>query len=148
MKLAYYFSLVITVLLSGCYLNSTFGTKVDVSLVPKIKAGVSTKDNVLSLIGAPFSKNTLPDGTSTWSYTFTGSKTAPTVANTLMPGLAMYGMSSSDTNTQNLSITFNKSDVVVTCVYSSSFSTGNIYTRMAGGGERDTKNCVDVRVTQ
>jgi outer membrane protein assembly factor BamE (lipoprotein component of BamABCDE complex) len=134
MKLVSYFSIAIAIMLSGC--AATMGNKFDGSEIHKIKTGTSTKENVLSLMGTPFRKNTSADGTSTWIYTFYANKVGL---------LAIYGMGTSESNSQTLSVTFNKSDVVTTCKYSTQNSSGSGVTgAMGASGEHNEMNCGDV----
>lgn len=131
------------IILTGCAVNTTIGDKFDGSMIHKIKTGISTKEHVLSLMGTPFGKNTSSNGTSMWTYSFTAAKTSH-------PLVAVYGFGGSENSTQILTVTFNKSDVVTACTYRTSSAKGSGYlgaisTQAGGGGEREERNCENVR---
>lgn len=143
MKLACYFSIAVAIILTGCVTNSTIGAKFDDSVIHKIKTGTSTKENVLSLMGAPFGKNTSSNGTSIWTYNFIAAKNSNPLA-------AAYGLGgASENSSQTLMVTFNKSGVVTACTYSTSSAKGSGFmgatmTQVGRGGEQAERNCENV----
>lgn len=141
MKLAFYFSIAAVIILSGCAMNATIGTKIDGSKIHKIKTGTSTQEDVLSLMGVPSGKNTTFNET-LWTYKFLDSKMSA-------GPLFLIGAGTKESSDQTLMVTFDKSNVVKGCIYrtGSIKASGGITAvaaAQASGGERETKNCADV----
>lgn len=138
-------------LVAGC--ATTQGNKFDVSQIPKIKTGTSTKENVSSLMGAPYGKNTSPDGTSRWLYQFIATDSHMT-AMSFVPIVGAYKGGETESSTQSLTVTFNKSGIVASCMYRTSSGKGSgmmggmeagLSSTGSGGGEVVAMNCEDVK---
>lgn len=93
-------------LVAGCATDSSSGRRFDDSKISLIKNGKSTKEDVLSLIGSPYTKGTTTDGTVLWIYW---------EINTAMGLVPLVGKNTTDE--KNLEVSFNKSGVVTSCVY-------------------------------
>jgi outer membrane protein assembly factor BamE (lipoprotein component of BamABCDE complex) len=151
MKSACYFSIVIAIILSGC--ATTVGNKFDDSKINKIKTGKSTKENVSSLMGTPYGRNTSADGTSIWTYQFIAQDSHMT-AMSFVPIVGAIKGGETESSMQMLLVTFNKSGIVASCTYRTSSSKGSgMMGEMEAGlghtgfgnGEVVAMNCEDVK---
>lgn len=140
-----------TMLVTGCATTHNIGNEFDSGAINKIKTGVSTKSDVLSLMGQPFRKNTSPDGISIWSYLLTTSTSTRTAKNYIPLVGGLYG-GKYERESKDLTISFNKSNVVEQCMYKT-FSS-NKETNQEGvvaaaslgaGGETISMKCEDVK---
>lgn len=132
-------------LVAGCA-STTTGNKFDESQINKIKTGTSTKENVLSLMGAPSSKNSSSNGTSIWSYQFMEFAGRPTALE-FVPIVSLFaGGITTSSSTQSLTTTFDKSGIVTSCMYRTS-SSQNSDSKLGGGGAEESveMNCEDVK---
>lgn len=151
MKLASYFLIAIAIILSGC--ATTVGVDFDDSKINKIRTGKSTKENVSSLLGSPYGKNSSANGTSIWTYQFIKSDSHLT-AMSFVPLLGALKGGEVESSTRTLVVSFNKSDIVASCLYRTYSGSGTgILGRTEvmlgntgfGKGEVVAMNCEDVR---
>lgn len=144
MKSACYPIALLIIILTGCS-TTTSGNKLASSSIHNIKAGVSTKEDVVSIVGTPAVKNSSIDGSSIWKYTYI--KTQSKVnAMSFVPIVGNLKGGSQDSSGQILTITFNKSNIVSKCVFLvfSDHGTG-IIGSMNKEEERSETVCEDVR---
>ena len=95
----------LVVFLSAC---ATYGNKIDTNYANSIQEGVTTEKEVVSKLGAPFSKGVTPDGDRFYLYTYTH---AQTKASTFIPIVGAFA-GGANTQTQTLQIWFTKEGVV------------------------------------
>lgn len=80
------------VILSAC--ASTVGRKFNLSGTGQIRNGVTTKTDVINMIGQPSERRTAPDGTEVWTYMYVSSTGYPGTALILSPPLGKYDIKS------------------------------------------------------
>lgn len=140
----------IAIILSGC--ASTVGNDFDGSKINKISIGKSTKENVSSLMGSPYGKNSSANGTSIWTYQLIKSDSHLT-AMSFVPIVGAIKGGEIESSTRLLVIGFNKSNIVTSCRYRTYSGKGTgIEGRMEvmvgntgfGKGEVVERNCEDV----
>lgn len=134
------------VLVTGCA-TVTVGTEFDSSKISKIKTGTSTKTDVLSYVGQPLRKSTSPDGISVWSYSFMTSASKMT-AKSFIPIVGMNARKT-ERESKDLTVSFNKSEVVDACTYKTFSNKGSDQEGMASAfgthGETISLKCEDVK---
>jgi len=141
-----YLLVLISLVLSAC-MSMTTGEKFDGLKINKIKTGTSTKENVLSLMGAPLEKHSFPDGTSRWQYQFMAIDVSST-ATSFIPIVGAFKGGKSESNTQLLMVSFNKSGMVTSCTYNtfSRKDSGGMMSMGAGASvENEMMKCEDVK---
>ncbi|MBZ0092037.1 MAG: outer membrane protein assembly factor BamE [Sulfuricellaceae bacterium] len=94
---------------SAC--TSTMGRKIDISGTTQIRSGVTTKEDVLSTLGQPYSRNIAPDGKETWLYLYSAATATPGMSALF---LGMFGQGSVSKETQQIAISFS-GNTVSTC---------------------------------
>jgi outer membrane protein assembly factor BamE (lipoprotein component of BamABCDE complex) len=99
--------------LFGC---ASAGTKIDQSATAKIQKGVTTKEQVVALLGAPMSDTLMGDGREMmmWSYAQTQVKGA-----TFIPVVGLFA-GGSDTKMTMFQVVLNKDKIVEDCLWSNS----------------------------
>lgn len=98
------------VLLSGCTSTTGHGRKFDTTNVKNIKKGVTTKGNILQMLGQPESK-TINSGKESWVYSYQENKAS------YVPFLAPFVGINAQSEGSSLSLVFNK-DVLRECTLS------------------------------
>jgi outer membrane protein assembly factor BamE (lipoprotein component of BamABCDE complex) len=100
-------------LLAGC---ASAGTKIDQSATAKIQKGMTTKEQVIALLGAPMSDALVGDGREMmmWSYAQTQVRGA-----TFIPVIGLFA-GGSDTKMTMFQVILNKEKIVDDCLWSNS----------------------------
>lgn len=129
-------------LVAGCTTTPpSVGNKFDESKIQNIKTGTSTKEDVLSLVGTPFGKTSSADGQSIWTYQF-GTAAVHQNAASFIPVVQFVASKATlEKHDQYLTVVFNKTGVVASCMYRISSYT---YVEGARQGESKETKCEDV----
>jgi len=134
-----YCVVLLTIAVLGC--SSTAGRKVETNLVGQIKEGISTKADVEKLLGPPYSRTRLVDGTEKFQWFYSE------VSSTAGFGyLALMGLGTGKQEVINLFVTF-RNDNVTECTLSSSKTEGQgLYAAYGvGGTNQSTVKCSELR---
>ncbi|MFA5159218.1 MAG: outer membrane protein assembly factor BamE [Candidatus Omnitrophota bacterium] len=94
-------SLVCLLLLTGCM---SMGQRIDVNKMDQIKEGVTTQEEVVSLLGNPYGKHVTDNGQEKWDYVFLRSQSQ---AKNFIPFVALFS-GGVDQEKETLQILFDK----------------------------------------
>ena len=101
----YLSSILLSIILIGC---ATGGTKVDTNKLSQIKEGVTTKEEVVQLLGKPYMVNLNSDGKTVLMYQYTKASNRPS---NFIPGLSLLA-GGIDMQQQIVQILLDKNDKV------------------------------------
>ena len=87
---------------SSC-MTMTMGRDYDPALLDELRDQNATRAEVLSRLGDPQTRSKMPDGTETWTYTYTESHSFVNPASLLVP---FYTRVDSDTKTKTTTVVF------------------------------------------
>jgi hypothetical protein len=112
------------IILTGC--ASTSGNKFATTSIHNIKTGVSTKEDVVAVVGPAPVKNSGLDGTSVWTYSYVRAQATPSALSFVPIVGSVVGRNKQrvERDEQRLTVTFNKSNIVSNCVYTTYVSQG------------------------
>ena len=145
MRLALH-SIVLAMVLAGC--AATSGNKFATTSIHNIKTGVSTKEDVVAIVGPAPVKNSGLDGTSVWTYSYVRAQATPSALSFVPIVGSVVGQNKQRVarDEQTLIVTFNKSNIVSRCVYTTYVSQGTGTLGYANQeAERTETVCEDVK---
>ena len=126
---------------AGCVSGTTGNQKLTQDNVSKIQKGVTTRQQVVEILGEPQSTQLLGDGRQTMFYIGTQSKSD--FGQSVFQGIPIIGVvvPTTDTNTtrrETLQIILNANDIVQDCEFSDNTSEVKTTTSMFGGRADET----------
>lgn len=130
MRWTLWFCAFLGVSLSGCVGYKT-GRKFDDSSVKNIRAGKTTRAEVIQMLGQPPTRNSAGGGKETWMYEYNEIQSHAS-AITYVPIVGLFaGGGKSTSNQQTLTVQFT-GDVVSACTYGKSSSNTTVRTGLLG----------------
>lgn len=102
-------------LLGAC---ATTGTKVDQNQISNIKKGVTTQQEIKEMFGKPQSVSITPDGNTSWIYQYGSMNGVNNTAVSFIPIIGPFIAPNPKFEHSNLSVFFDKNNVVTNYIYS------------------------------
>jgi outer membrane protein assembly factor BamE (lipoprotein component of BamABCDE complex) len=108
--------IIVVILAVTACTSSTVGRKIDSDVAAKIQKGVSTKSDVIALIGSPDRIMNMGTGDSMWTYSYSRMSMKP---QSFIPIVNMFN-SGTNTQQQHFMITFDMNNIVTDIMNSQS----------------------------